>query len=100
MTHQDIAKKNIINACNWIIGDYYNALQDGCIDDLPSMEELQEEIYISYLRDKYAAGKVQFDKAPKEMRFAGSDFCKEVIKSYCEKSEAAQEIVKAAENAE
>lgn len=97
MTHQDIAKKNIINACNWIVGEYYNSMQDGYTEDLPTMEELQEEIYLSALRDRYTGCGVQFDNAPKEMRFAGTEFCKAVIKEFCEADSDVKEIINNAE---
>lgn len=93
MTHREIAKKNIINACDWIVGGYYNSLQDGDMEYLPeSMEELQEEIYSSALENKYTGDGEIYGRAPKEMRFAGSEFCKAIIKEYCESDSDVQEI--------
>ena len=78
--HEIIAKRNIMNAINWIVGGYYNDMQDGCLEYLPSsMQELKDEIYRDSLVHRFSTNGVQYDRAPKEMRFAGRAFCRNFI---------------------
>lgn len=95
--HEKIARKNIHHAINWIVGGLYNILQD--YDDeeakryLPkSREDLEEEIYASALNNLYGPGFARFGKAPREMRFAGEDFCRETIKKLLDKDGDTMEI--------
>ena len=79
--HERIAMSNIRGAINWIVGGYYNCIQDGCEEYLPqSRESLEAEIYSSALNNAYGPGFEASGKAPKEMRFAGETFCKAYIR--------------------
>lgn len=96
MTHEEIARKNIQNAINHIVGSYYTSFLDGYEDDLPKCyEELEAEVYESSLKDTYAyGGEVVFYNRPvKEMRFAGSDFCKSTVHSLLSEDEAVKEMI-------
>lgn len=92
MTHEQIAKRNIRGAFNWIVGGYYNCIQDGYEEDLPeTREDLINEIYEAAMFDKFS-GHVIYDGAPKEMRFAGKEFCMKVINHLMETDEDVAEI--------
>ena len=43
--HEKIAAKNIQGAFNWLVGGWYNCLQDGYEEDIPALEEAKEEVY-------------------------------------------------------
>ena len=83
--HQKIAYRNIRNAFNWIIGGYYNCLQDDDTDYLPeSREALIGEIYDSAMNNLYVPGLEVIGRAPREMRFAGKEFIMERIEKLAE----------------
>lgn len=78
--HEKIAMKNTRYAINYIVGGYYNCMLDGYEEDIPdTLESLKEEIYESAMQNKYGEGYEGYNKAPREMRFAGSKFVKEYI---------------------
>ena len=84
---EKIAKTNIKNCYNWIIGELECTIQDLEEDDpdhiaaqntLDDTDYLIDEIYhesITTLYTKSGCG----GKAPTEMRFAGRDFCRNLI---------------------
>ena len=77
---EKIASRNIHHAINWIVGGYYNCLQDGYPEYLPeSYEALTEEIYESSMNNLYLPGCERFGAAPREMRFAGEKFIRDRI---------------------
>ena len=77
---EKIACRNIHNAINWILGGYYNCLQDDCPEYLPeSREALEEEIYTASVNNLYSEGCERIGKAPREMRFAGEKFIRDFI---------------------
>ena len=84
--HERIAKKNIVGAFNWIVGGYYNCIQDGYEEDLIN------EIYESAMTDAYSPGHMSCGRAPKEMRFAGKEFCMKVINHLMETDGDVKEI--------
>lgn len=80
---EKIAKKNIKNAYDWIVGENENAVQDGEMTLEEFMKWVQtkaldyiyhEAITTTYGKD-YAGG-----PAPTEMRFAGKEFCYNYLK--------------------
>ena len=92
-SHERIAKRNIVGAFNWIVGGYYNCIQDGYEEDLPeTKEDLINEIYESAMTDAYSPGHMSCGRAPKEMRFAGKEFCMKVINHLIETDEDVEEI--------
>lgn len=94
--HEKIAIQNMRNALNWIVGGYYNDLQDGNDEYLPeSREALAEEIYDSAMNHLYRPGMEAFGKAPREMRFAGEKFCRAYIDWKLSVDEDAAEIAEA-----
>lgn len=95
--HERIAMANIRHAVNWIVGGYYNSLQDGDLEYLPkSKQELANEIYSSAMAHQYAEGMEAFGRAPKEMRFAGERFCRAYIDWKLDGDPDVDEIVAAA----
>lgn len=91
--HEAIAARNIHHAINWIVGGYYNCIQDHCPEYLPeSREALEAEIYDSAMQNRYAPGYEGYNKAPKEMRFAGEKFCRAYIAWKLDHDDDYQEI--------
>ena len=76
--HEKIAARNIKNCFNFEIGGMYNAYLDG-ETDFPTLEEAKDMIYYLSMNDRYSSHVCQVDCAPIEMRFAGTDFCREYI---------------------
>ena len=79
-----IASRNIHNCINNIVGSYYNYLQDYDEEEakryLPkSRKALEDEIYENAMLNEYKPGVERFGKAPKEMRFAGTEFIRKRI---------------------
>ena len=81
--NEKIAYNNILNGFNWEVGGWYNFIQDDDqegLDALPNnVEKAKDWIYESVMNNKYDIGYCGYDKAPKEMRFAGEQFIREVI---------------------
>lgn len=78
--HERIAMQNIRHAINWIVGGHYNDLQDDNLEYLPaSRKALADEVYECAMTNRYAPGYEGYGKAPKEMRFSGSAFCRAYI---------------------
>ena len=78
--HEKIAVRNIRYAVNWIVGGYYNCIQDGYPEYLPTCrKDLADEIYSSAMTNLYRDGYEGYGKAPTEMRFAGERFCRAYI---------------------
>lgn len=78
--HERIAMRNIRYAINWIVGGYYNCIQDDCPEYIPETRaQVENEIYLSAIQNLYDEGYEGYNKAPKEMRFAGEAFCRAYI---------------------
>lgn len=80
---EKIAKKNLKEAYNWVVGGLENTLQDYEEDSeeyrsakktLADAESLAIEIYHEGITTFFGGGMCG-GKAPAEMRFAGKDFC-------------------------
>lgn len=76
--HEKIAARNIKAAFNYEIGGLYNSYLDGEEINL-TLEDAKDVVYDCAMTDRYGAGAVFYGAAPKEMRFAGKDFCIEYI---------------------
>ena len=86
--NEKIAYNNIKHCINWIVGGYYNCLQDDTPEYLyESREALEDEIYDSALNNLYAPGYEGYGKAPKEMRFSGEGFIRKTIKELLDKDD-------------
>lgn len=96
--HQKIAKKNLTNAFNWIVGGYYNAILDECFDDTEApyerRENLFKEIYDSVMVDDYRLpGTVLYDAPVYSMRFAGKNFIRNELNSMLDNDSDAQFVI-------
>lgn len=76
--HEKIAARNIRNCFNFEIGGIYNSYMDG-ETDFPTLEDAKELIYYQAMHDKYTEIGCYTGCAPKEMRFAGRQFCSDYI---------------------
>ena len=90
--HEKIAAKNIQGAFNWLVGGWYNCLQDGYEEDIPSLEEAKETVYAEAMNNFYKSGGEVYGRAPKEMRFAGEEFCRELVEELFLNDGDAEEI--------
>lgn len=85
---EEIATKNITSAYNWIVGENENTLQDEYEDSSEYQaaynylhgSEIISDIYNSAMSNEYDDGYCGYGKSPKEMRFAGKEFCMNLIK--------------------
>ena len=90
--HERIAAKNIDGAFNWHVGGWYNCLQDGYEEYIPTLEEAKEIVYDEAMNNLYKGSGEGVGKAPKEMRFAGKEFCKAYIEKLFAEDGDAEEI--------
>lgn len=90
--HEKIAAKNIQGAFNWLVGGWYNCYQDGYEEDIPTLEEAKEEVYYAAMNNLYRGGSESCEKAPKEMRFAGEEFCRAYVEKLFKTDIDAQEL--------
>lgn len=90
--HEKIAAKNIQGAFNWLVGGWYNCFQDGYEEDIPSLEEAKETVYDEAMNNLYRGGGEIYGRAPKEMRFAGEEFCRELVEELFLNDSDAEEL--------
>lgn len=84
--HQKIAKTQLKNAYNWIVGGHENSLQDGHIEELPSVEDMFNEVYDEATSILYEEGCVHTSQpAPASMNFAGKQFLIDTLVKLFEK---------------
>ena len=78
--NERIAYRNIKAVFNWEVGGWYNCIQDSCPEYIPdTMDEAKQIVYDESVNDYADGGMFATGKAPKEMRFAGTEFIKECI---------------------
>ena len=90
--HERIAAKNINGAFNWHVGGWYNCLQDGYEEYIPTLEEAKEIVYDEAMNNLYKGSREGVGKAPKEMRFAGKEFCRTYVEKLFAEDGDAEEI--------
>lgn len=91
--HEKIAVANIKGAFDYEVGGWYNCWQDGMEDEIPDRETAMEAVYKAAMNDDYRLkGNVHFGHAPKEMRFAGEEFCRKCIAKLFAKDDDALEL--------
>ena len=90
--HEQIAAKNIEGAFNWLVGGWYNCFLDGLDEDIPSLEKAKETVYAEAMNNLYRGGNEIIGRAPKEMRFAGEEFCRELVEELFLNDGEAEEI--------
>lgn len=80
--HEKIAATNIKHAFNWEFGGVFNEWQDGYFDEDPctlTLQDMKDQVYEGAMNNLYREGYCGFGKSPKEMRFAGEEFCRKYI---------------------
>ena len=83
--HERIAAKNIRGAFNWEFGGVYNSFQDGEEITL-TLNQMKDIVYDAAMNDDYRhGGSCILGGAPKEMRFAGAEFCRNYVDKLFEK---------------
>lgn len=83
-THQKVAAEQLENAYNWIVGGYENAVTDGDAEEMPSVEELFNEVMDEATTHLYGKGMCSQKPAPAAMNFAGKKFLVETLVSLFE----------------
>ena len=97
--NEKIAMRNLKNAFNFEVGSACNAYMDG-ETDFPTIEEMKIDIYYGAMNDLYSGGACYVDLAPKEMRFAGKEFCMAYLDKLFEEDGDVAEIPWAEEKGE
>ena len=88
--HEKIAARNLRGAFNFEIGGIYNSYLDGEEINV-TLEEMKDIVYDCAMNDLYGPGTVLYGAAPREMRFAGKDFCiKYIDKLFANDSDVAE----------
>lgn len=89
--HEKIAARNIKAAFNFEVGGVYNAYQNG--EDINiTLEEMKDIVYDVAMNDLYGPGTCLLGRAPREMRFAGKEFCKNYVDKLFAEDEDVAEI--------
>lgn len=68
------ALENIHHGYNWVIGGLENSVQDGHLEEMPSGEELLQEVYDEVTSCTFDTGFCDTKNAPSCMKFAGKQF--------------------------
>lgn len=77
--HERIAAKNIRGAFNWEFGGIYNEYQDG-YDITLTLNQMKDIVYDAAMDADYRTpGCCASGRSPKEMRFAGEEFCRKYV---------------------
>lgn len=80
--HQKSALNNVEGAYTYVLGGYENSIQDGHIDEMPSVEDMFEEVYDEAMNSGHEMlGGMRMDggPAPVCVKFAGKKFVREQI---------------------
>lgn len=89
--HEKIAARNIKGAFNYEIGGLYNSYLDG--EEINyTLEEAKNMVYNCAMSGLYGPYTVLYNAAPKEMRFAGKEFCMNYINKLFAKDDDVAEI--------
>ena len=72
--HAAVAKQQLEDAYNWIVGGYINTVQDGEAEEMPPVEDMFDEVMEEATTHLYGKGFCSQKPAPAAMRFAGKRF--------------------------
>ena len=72
--HQKVAAEQLENAYNWIVGGYYNTVQDGEAEEMPPVEDMFDEVMEEATTHLFGEGMCSQEPAPAAMRFVGKRF--------------------------
>lgn len=87
--HEKKAARAIKEEFNWIVGGWYNSMQDGYEDEIPTLQEAKDSVYEEAMSNH-----------EKEIRFAGEEFCRAYIEKLFAKDAYVAEIKWAEEEPE
>lgn len=79
--HQKAAYKAIKKEFNWLVGGWYNCFQDGYEDEIPELQGAMDSVYEEAMSN-----------SPKEIRFAGEEFCRGIVEKLFAKDDDAAEL--------
>lgn len=80
--HQRSALNNVEGAYTYVLGGYENSVQDGHIDEMPSVEDMFEEVYDEAMNSGHEmldGMRMDGGPAPICMKFAGKKFIRERV---------------------
>lgn len=77
--HQKVAAEQLDNTYNWIVGGYYNSVQDGEAEEMPPVEDMFDEVMEEATTHLYGKGMCSQKPAPAAMNFAGKKFLIETL---------------------
>ena len=77
--HQKVAAEQLENAYNWIVGGYYNTIQDGEAEEMPPVEDMFDEVMEEATTHLYGKGMCSQKPAPAAVNFAGKKFLIETL---------------------
>lgn len=80
--HQKNALSNVEGAYTYVLGGYENSVQDGYMDEMPSVEDMFEEVYDEAMNSGHEMlGGIHMDGGPAPIcvKFAGKAFIREQI---------------------
>lgn len=79
--HEKAAFRAIKKEFNWLVGGWYNCFQDGYEEEIPELQEAKNSVYEEAM-----------STSPKEIRFAGEEFCRGIVERLFAKDEDAKEL--------
>ena len=82
--NEKIAYRNTKYAIQDIVGGYENSISDGYMEEMPTYEDLEDEVYYATTTGTYGEGFASCHPI-KEVNFAGEKFIREVIRYFFEK---------------
>lgn len=77
--HQKVAAEQLENAYSWIVGGYYNTVQDSEAEEMPPVEDMFDEVMEEATTHLYGNGRCSQKPAPAAMNFAGKKFLIETL---------------------
>ena len=85
------AWKEVKNAFNWVVGGFENSVCDGAMDEMPSYEDIVDEIYWTVTNCTTREGYQSMSPCD-EVRFAGKEFIMECIEHVMETGDFQYEV--------
>lgn len=77
---EQTVKKLIKQKINWVVGGYENAVSDKHIEEMPSREQIADEVYQEVIDSKYLEIGAGLMPIQKDIRFLGKQRIKQLIK--------------------
>ena len=74
-----LVERVVDSSVNWVIGGYENSVADGHIDEMPSQEQMEAEIYDEVMATDYVEVAGGLKQIKKDIRFLGTETIKQMI---------------------